>query len=178
MQDIVCSESVTSLTEQTSADGFGLRPEDLEPSRIDLARNNLGRGNASPIDSAGLWSQDLYATGYADFGYEALVPRDKSPSAPIILLSAAVGLLVGMITFYLAYQLLWLRVEIATGLSLVMLFIGLAITSIGLSSLSNSDAVMSNLAFSCGLILLSVLFFGLCIVTGALSATILLLLAN
>lgn len=156
------------MTEQSSVDGFGPWPDDIESSR-----NNPNRE-----DPAAPWPQDLFEFGYPELDYEMLAPRDQSPSAPIILLSAAVGLLVGMITFYISYQLLWLRIEVTTGISLVMLFIGLAITSIGLSSLSRSEAVMSNLAFSCGLILLSVLFFGLCIVTGALGATILLLLST
>lgn len=147
----------------TSVDGLGLWPEDLDPARG---------------DPAGLWSQELFESGTSEFGYGMLASRNQSPSAPIILLSAAAGLLFGMIAFYLAYQLLWLRAEIATGISLIALFIGLAITSIGLSNLTHSTAMVSNLTFSCGLILLSVLFFGLCIVTGALGATVLLLLST
>lgn len=145
-----------ALTDNYSGDGFNLWPEnpDLE-----------NRDNSS-----------LLPPNLSEF--ELPHYRDSAPSAPIILLGAAAGLLCGMIGFYVSYQIIGIGIELTTAVALIALFIGLTVSSIGLSSLASSSALMSNLAFSCGLVVLSVLFFGLCIVSGALGATILMLLST
>ena len=51
---------------------------------------------------------------------------------------------------------------------------GLGIAGAGLTSLTGSRAAMANITMSCGLIVISLIFLGLCMLVGALAATLLL----
>lgn len=82
-----------------------------------------------------------------------------------------------MIGLFIAYEWIGIGIELSIGLGLVLLFGGLTISSVGLSVLAESSALLSNIAFSCGLITISILVFGLCMVVGALAATVLLFLS-
>jgi hypothetical protein len=109
-------------------------------------------------------------------GWEEVVPQ--GPSLPIILLSAA-SAIAGFITaLYIAYRELSLSIELSAGLATLFASAVLGITGAALSTITRTRAAASNIAFSCGLIFLSLLFFGLCLLVGAVAALILLMLAG
>lgn len=94
------------------------------------------------------------------------------PSLPIILLSAVAGSALGIIGYSTAYELGRLRLEWSVAVGVLALCFGIGITGGALSAATGSRAAALNIGLSCGLILLVVLFFGLCAVTGALAATL------
>jgi hypothetical protein len=95
------------------------------------------------------------------------------PSLPIILLSAASALAGGIVTLYITYRLVGLEIELSAGLATFAASLVLGITGAGLSIITGSRAAMSNIAFSCGLIVISALFLGICTLLGALMALLL-----
>lgn len=97
----------------------------------------------------------------------------SGPSLPIILLSSASAVGFCILSFYLAYEMLRFRIEISTGIATFFLLAVLGVVGAGLSAASGSRATMSNLGFSCGLILLMGLFFSLCMIGGAFAAMLL-----
>jgi hypothetical protein len=99
----------------------------------------------------------------------------RSPSLPIILFSAACGISSGIIALYVAYRLILLSLPWSAGVATLVMLGVLSLTSAGLSSLTRSH-LLANTAFSCGLLLLALFFFGLCSFVGALAATLLLTL--
>ena len=99
-----------------------------------------------------------------------------APSLPIILVSAAVGVATSVVTFFLLSELTSLRLEWSVGFSTLALLFGMGACGALLSAATGSRAAVPNMLFSCGTILLLALFFGICIVTGALGATLLLFL--
>lgn len=112
--------------------------------------------------------------GSLDLGSYDYEEDDLSgPSLPIVLLSAASAIGFGILSFYLAYEVFRLKVELSAGISTFCLLIVLGLMSTGLSSLIGSRTAMSNLGFSCGLILLMLLFFSLCMISGAFAAILL-----
>lgn len=98
---------------------------------------------------------------------------DTRPSLPIILLSAAGALAGGIITLYITYRLLGVAIELSAGIATLGASIALGVTGAGLSIITGSRAAMSNIAFSCGLLVLSALFLGICTLMGALTALLL-----
>lgn len=76
------------------------------------------------------------------------------------------------------YKIAGYGIEISSGVGLFSLCMGLIVSSVGLTTLSGSSAFVSNLAFGCGVIALSVMFFSLCMLSGALAATLILLLTT
>ncbi|MEM7130870.1 MAG: hypothetical protein AAF702_31405 [Chloroflexota bacterium] len=113
--------------------------------------------------------------GLLDLEPEAFTVQDTAPSAPIILLSAAFGLICGMIGLFLMYAVNGYTLELSIGVGLICLSIGLIFSSVGLTTLAGSSALVSNLAFGCGVIVISVMFFALCTLSGALAATLIIL---
>lgn len=109
---------------------------------------------------------------------DALEAERHAPSLPIILLSAAFGVGAGIVGFYFAYRLAHLRIELSAGIAAIALSAALGITGALLSSVTGSRSALSNIGFSCGLILLMLLFFGLCTVIGGLAATLILTLGT
>lgn len=97
----------------------------------------------------------------------------SGPSLPIILISAASAVGLGILSFFISYELLRFRAEISTGIATLCLLTVVGLVSTVLSALVGSRATMSNLGFSCGLILLMVLFFSLCLISGAFAAMLL-----
>lgn len=108
--------------------------------------------------------------------WDDVVPQ--GPSLPIILLSAASAIAGFIIALYVAYRELSLPIALSAGLATLFASAVLGITGALLSSITRTRAAASNIAFSCGLILLALLFFGLCLLVGAVAALILLLLAG
>jgi hypothetical protein len=111
-----------------------------------------------------------------DFGLSDGDDERPTPSLPIILLSAASGVSAGIIALYITYNLLGLAIQWSVALAVLCLSAALGSTGALLSMLMGSRAATSNIAFSCGLILVTLLFFGLCIFVGAIAATFVLTL--
>lgn len=115
--------------------------------------------------------------------YEAEEYLDRDPdllddrtslSLPIILMSAASGIAGGVIGLYIAYIVLDLNVQLSAAVATLSLCSALGITGAGLTALAGSRAVSGNLALSCGVILLTLVFFGFCMLAGAAAATLVL----
>lgn len=114
----------------------------------------------------------------SQFDFELMEEPDVAPSLPIILLSTATGLASGILGLYVAYRTVGLTAPISAGVATLCLLAGLSLTAAILSILTDSRAALANIGFSCGLILLSLLFFGLCSVMGALAAMLILFYGN
>ena len=104
--------------------------------------------------------------------YDEFEEGDTVPSLPIILFSAASAIGTGIISFYTTYAVLGLTIQISAGLSTLGLLFVLGLTAAGLSIVSGSSAIVSNISFSCGLIVLALLFFCVCGLAGAIAATL------
>ncbi len=103
---------------------------------------------------------------------------DTGPSLPIILLSAASAIAAGITSLYISYRLLEFGIELSAGIATFCASMALGITGAGLSLLSGSRAAMGNIAFSCGLIVISLLFLGVCTLLGAIMALVITLLSG
>jgi hypothetical protein len=97
-----------------------------------------------------------------------------APSLPIILFSAAGGVAGGVLTLYVAYGRLALGPELSAGLATLGLLVSLGLSGAALSAATGSRAAPVNILFSCGVILLMLIFLGLCLLIGALAGTLLL----
>lgn len=111
-------------------------------------------------------------------GLGALDDEEPSPSLPIILLSAASAIAGGIIALYVTYRLLALEIELSAGIATFCASVALGVTGAGLSALTNSRAAVSNIAFSCGLIVISVLFLGICTLLGAVTALLIVMVGG
>ncbi len=100
---------------------------------------------------------------------------DTGPSLPIILISAACGVAFGVIGLYLTYTVSGWDLPISVFVAALGASAGLGIAGAGLTSLSGSRAAVANITMSCGLIVISLVFLGLCMLVGALAATLLLI---
>lgn len=127
---------------------------------------NLGPYNENEVDD------DLFDVGQP----EDIQSAPSSPSLPIILLSAASGISAGIIALYITYRTLGLTIQWSVAISVFCLSAALGCTGALLSALTGSRASMANIAFSCGLILVTLLFFTLCTLVGAIAATFILTL--
>ena len=102
----------------------------------------------------------------------------QGPSLPIILLSAA-SAIAGFITaLYISYKELAFGIEVSAGIATFTASMILGVTGATLSAITQTRAATSNIAFSCGLIVLSGLFLGLCLLVGALAALVLLFISG
>ncbi len=116
-----------------------------------------------------------------DIADDVIDPMDEGntgPSLPIILLSAASAIASGVIILYIAYRLLGVEIEWSAGVATFGASIALGITGAGLSLLTGSRAAMSNIAFSCGLIVISVFFLGVCTLLGAVTDLLLTMMSG
>jgi hypothetical protein len=111
-------------------------------------------------------------------GIGALDDEEQGPSLPIILLSAASAIAGGIIVLYVTYRLLALEIALSAGIATFCASVALGVTGAGLSALTHSRAAMSNIAFSCGLIVISVLFLGVCTLLGAVTALLLVMVSS
>lgn len=105
-----------------------------------------------------------------------LIPdKDRGAlSLPIILISAACGIAGGILGIYIGYIALDLSVQWSAALGTLALCFGLGGSGALLSSLTDSHSAFGNIVFSCGLVLLSTIFLGLCTLVGAVMATLML----
>ena len=96
---------------------------------------------------------------------------DSAPSLAIILISAACGVGFGIIALYIAYQLLGFTIQLSAAAAVLAASMGLGISGALLSAITGSRAAVANIFFSCGLVVATVIFFGLCTLVGAIAAT-------
>ena len=123
-----------------------------------------------------LYGHDVRGIHSPDFSLPDVDNERSAPSLPIILLSAASGVSAGIIALYITYNLLGLAIEWSVAIAILGLSVALGSTGALLSALTGSRAATGNIAFSCGLIVVTLLFFGLCIFVGAMAATFILTL--
>lgn len=95
-----------------------------------------------------------------------------APSLPIIFFSAACGIAGGVLVLFITLRWFELPVEFAAGFATLGLLFALGISGAALSAATGSRAAPANILFSCGLILLGILFLALCLLVGALIATL------
>jgi hypothetical protein len=149
-------------------------PMDSDP----LGRDHMDNEPLFPMDE---WDNANSSGGYLPEAnlYESSLPSDSghaTPSLPIILLSAASGVGAGIIALYITYHMLRLPIEWSVAATVFCLSVALGSTGALLSMLTRSRAAILNIAFSCGLILVTLLFFALCTFVGAMAATFILTL--
>lgn len=102
----------------------------------------------------------------------------STPSLAIILLSAASAIAMFIIVLYVTYRELAFRIEFSAGIATFLASMTLGLTGAALSAITDSRAATSNIVFSCGLIAIALLFFGLCVFVGAVAALLLLFLTG
>jgi len=107
---------------------------------------------------------------------EAFDARQEAPSLPIIFLSAASGIAAGIVALYLTYTVFNWRIEWSVAATVFCLCAALGVTGALLSAVTRSRAAIGNIAFSCGLIVITLFFFALCTLAGAFAATLILTL--
>jgi hypothetical protein len=105
-----------------------------------------------------------------DLGFD-----NSGPSLPIILISAAFGIAGGVIGLYAPYTVLGWELPVSIFIAVLCASVSLGVSGAGLTLLTGTRAAMANVAMSCGLIVISLVFLGLCMLVGALAATVLVL---
>lgn len=103
----------------------------------------------------------------ADLGFD-----NSGPSLPIILISAAFGIAGGVVGLYATYTVLGWELPASVFVAVLGASTALGISGAGLTALTGTRAAVANIGMSCGLIVLSLFFLGLCMVVGALAATV------
>jgi hypothetical protein len=98
---------------------------------------------------------------------------DSGPSLPIILISAAAGIAGGVIGLYITYIVLGWELPAGVFVAVLCASAGLGVSGASLTALTGARAATANIAMSCALILISVVFLGLCMLSGAIVATLL-----
>ena len=98
--------------------------------------------------------------------------EETRPSLPIILISSACGIAGGVVGLYVTYAALGWAIQASVFVAVLGMSLGLGAAGAGLSALTGSRAAIANIVFSCGLILASFVFLSLCMILGALGATL------
>ena len=117
-------------------------------------------------------SQVKFLPPYAEYELEI---EETRPSLPIILISAACGIAGGVVSLYITRIGLHWEPQPSVFAAVLGLSLSMGAAGAGLSALTGSRAAIANIVFSCALIGVSLLFFALCSLVGALGATLLLL---
>ena len=105
------------------------------------------------------------------FTYPDASAADAGPSLPIILISAVVGVGCGIFGLYVAYQLLFLIAPVSAGLGTLALLTGIGVSAAVLGRFTDSQATLLNMGISCGVVFFAAIFFGFCLLIGAITAT-------
>lgn len=92
------------------------------------------------------------------------------PSLPAIFLTATFALLSAGITFYVAHRVLAFDLVDSFVLTLIGLTLLFGPLGIAASLLVGSPALAQNVGYGCGLMIVALLFFAVCLVVGALAA--------
>ena len=95
-----------------------------------------------------------------------------SPRLIIILLSAACGVGAGVIGLYVTYTVLGWDVPPSVFVAVLALSLTLGVVGAGLSAVTSSRAAIKNIAFSCGLVLIAIIFLSMCMLAGAVAAAL------
>jgi len=149
-----------------------------------LAENLPPSGSFEPyadkaqLDLDALVEELTQSADLGEYDYDTVDTATQGPSLPIILLSTA-SAIAGFITaLYVAYRELALGIEVSAALATLFGSAVLGITGASLSAITRTRAATANIAFSCGLILLSLLFFSLCLLVGAVGAFLIMMVAG
>lgn len=145
--------------------------ENLPPSGLFDAYENEGQ-----LDLNALVEELAQAEKPGEYAIEDRA--GEGPSLPIILLSAASAIAGFIIALYVAYRELAFGIEVSAAIATFVASAILGITGASLSAITGTRSATSNIAFSCGLILLSIVFFCLCLLVGAIGAFLLMVFAN
>jgi hypothetical protein len=94
------------------------------------------------------------------------------PSLPVVLISVLIGLGSGVFGLYGAYVLLQLTIQASAAVATLSLIAGTSGVAAGFSSLTDRQATLVNVALSCGLVMLMLIFFSLCLLIGVITATL------
>lgn len=166
------SESISATPNQQS--GSNAHADPVQRATDSATSHTI----VSPVPAPLAAPADLASWTDVSFPIDAVLADDvrEAPSLPIILISAALGVVAGVATFYLLWEVVALRLVWSAGFATLAMLFGLGATGGVLSAASGSRAAVPNILFSCATILLILLFFGLCLLTGALGATLLLFL--
>lgn len=97
---------------------------------------------------------------------------DSGPSLPIILISAAAAIAGGVIGLYVTYTVMGWELPASVFVAVFCASVGLGVTGASLTALTGARAAVANIAMSCGLILISLVFLSLCMLVGAVTATL------
>lgn len=147
-------------------------PDDYPDEYADFALHE------SMLDESilGEFEQELF--GEDDFAAREPRISQDGPSLPIILLSAACGIAAAIIGAYLARFILHLNAPFSAAIGTLSMLGMMAAVAIALSRLVESRATTANIGMSCGLMLFTLLFFGICTIAGAFTATFILTLGR
>lgn len=80
-----------------------------------------------------------------------------------------------MVGLYGTYTVLGWELPASVFVAVLCASAALGVSGAGLTSLTGARAGTANIAMSCGLILVSIVFLGLCMLLGALAATVIVL---
>ncbi len=119
-------------------------------------------------DPAG-WPADDWPAEAPD---ELEAAERHAPSLPIILFSAAGGIAGGVVALFAATRWFHLGLELSAAVATLGMLFSLGISGAVLSAITGSRAAPVNILFSCGLILLTLLFLALCLLAGALAGVV------
>jgi hypothetical protein len=97
----------------------------------------------------------------------------EGPSLPVILFSTVCGIGCGVIALFVGFSMLELGVELAAALATLGLLFGMGVSGAIVSAVTGARGAATNMLFSCGAITLILLFMSVCMLIGAISATIL-----
>jgi len=97
---------------------------------------------------------------------------DSGPSLPIILISAAAGIAGGVIGLYVTYIALGWDLPTSVFVAVLCASAGLGVSGAGLTALTGTRSATANIVMSCGLILIALVFLSLCMISGAVVATL------
>ena len=98
---------------------------------------------------------------------------DEGPSLPVILFSTASGISCGVIALYVGFSMLQLSIQLTAAVATLGLLFGMGVSGAAMSAVTGARDAAVNMLFSCGAIVLVLLFMSVCMVFGAISATLL-----
>jgi hypothetical protein len=145
------------------------------PGTHDASRDvTIGGEGISPdsTTSAGMFA-DLYGPFLDRVNVDRQIDQERAPSLPIVLISAACGITGGIIGLYISTSLLDFGIALSAAMTTLGLLFGLGISGAALTAVTGERGAIVNIAFSCTLIALMVLFMTMCAVAGAALATFL-----
>lgn len=99
--------------------------------------------------------------------------HDEGPSLPVILFSTVSGISCGVIALYVGFSMLQLNVQLTAAVATLGLLFGMGVSGAAMSAVTGTRGAATNMLFSCVATVLVLLFMSVCMVLGAVSATLL-----